>query len=176
MFRKLAKRRGGAQPEFCGDKTRGEGKTPLLRTTLKNCRNNFGSFLMWCCNYTLCSNFFRGETERMNQPRHPPSTADIKEKYSLLFGFARDRFFLLKRKEHFSLVFLLTEAVYSLGLLITKALNESCGSSKYLLPHPQCFGQVAGLMRTPLGRLGIPPPNPLLPSRSRSGKRFFPEF
>jgi len=60
----------------------------------------------------------------MNQPRHPPSTADTKEKCSLLFGFARDQF-LLKRKGHFSLVFLLTEAVHSLGLLITKALNES---------------------------------------------------
>jgi len=35
-----------------------------------------------------------------------------------------------------------------LGLLTTKALNESCGSYKYSLPHPQCFGQVAGLMRT----------------------------
>ena len=27
-------------------------------------------FPMWCCNYTLCANFFRAETERMNQPRH----------------------------------------------------------------------------------------------------------
>ncbi len=54
----------------------------------------------------------------MNQPRHPPSTADTKEKCSLLFGFARNQF-LLKRKGHFSLVF--------------------C---------PQYFGQVAGLMRT----------------------------
>jgi len=28
------------------------------------------TFPTWCCNYTLCANFFRAETERMNQPRH----------------------------------------------------------------------------------------------------------
>src|SRR3989338_336095 len=33
------------------------------------------------------------------------ASADTKEKCSLLFGFARARFFLLKRKGHFSLVF-----------------------------------------------------------------------
>ena len=41
----------------------------------------------------------------MMTPRHRlADSADTKEKCSLLFGFARDRF-LLKRKGHFSLVF-----------------------------------------------------------------------
>ena len=50
-------------------------------------------------------NPFYGEPPRMRTPRHRlASLSDTKEKCSLLFGFARDRF-LLKRKGHFSLVF-----------------------------------------------------------------------
>src|SRR3989338_2247882 len=50
-------------------------------------------------------NPFYGEPPRMRTPRHRlASLGDTKEKCSLLFGFARDRF-LLKRKGHFSLVF-----------------------------------------------------------------------
>ena len=42
----------------------------------------------------------------MSHAPSPPRRAsvDTKEKYALLFGFARDRF-ILKRKGHFSLVF-----------------------------------------------------------------------
>ncbi|MFH2004841.1 MAG: hypothetical protein ABIK27_08960 [Bacteroidota bacterium] len=50
----------------------------------------------------------------------------------------------------------------------------------FLLKGKQNFSVVfcseragGGALRTSLGRLGIPPPNPLLPSRPRFGKRFF---
>src|SRR3989344_7320475 len=50
-------------------------------------------------------NPFCGEPPRMRTPRHRLAPlGDTKEKCSLLFGFARDRF-LLKRKGYFSLVF-----------------------------------------------------------------------
>ena len=83
-------------------------------------------------------------SERTDAPprRRSLTLATPKKSFVRIFGFARVRFFLLKGKQNFSLVF--------------------------------CSERAGGwALRTSLGRLGIPPPNPLLPSRPRFGKRIF---
>src|SRR3989338_3329579 len=51
----------------------GENKSgfcPAERGVLAARSSHFRTSYIWCCNYTLCANIFRVETERMNQPRH----------------------------------------------------------------------------------------------------------
>ena len=81
----------------------------------KNCSTIF------CCNHTLCSNFFRTTNGLMRTLRvrgdlklnrtlvsfrhRLASLGNPKEKCSLLFGFARDRFFLKMERTFFFLGF-----------------------------------------------------------------------
>jgi len=88
-------------------------------------------------------NAFSGNPRRMKPPRRRSLTLASQQKSFLCFSFARAGCLLLKGKECFAWL-----------------CSDRAGRWGWPLLYL-------------LGRLGIPPPNPLLPSRPRVGGRIF---